>query len=540
MRRPMQQLTLIYSLVRHISHFNFILPSSRKERSCFWHSWLIRVSAPDQRSYFYISIYFTADTMTVTRVLVILCSLHVQCTVGQSVSVTVATDKEIATIDDHFVGVTFDSQMLPISINWMGLDFGSPKVQTLAKALSPCYLRIGGTPGDFMTFDPTGHGGTSPDSTYTGAEWDKLNNFLETVGWDLVFGLNVLKRKDGQWDPDNAKELMTYSNARNYKIPAFELGNEPEYFPEPFTNTISGAQLGRDFVHLREIIKSTPGFESTLVIGPDVTGISGRKSILFQNFFEGEGSKAVDRITFHQYYAFEGDATVNTCLDPKVMDSLISDIHRVRNVTTPSNPDTPLWLWETSSFYGGGTPALSDRYVAGFLWLDKLGVASRMGLKGVLRQSYYGHNYSLIEMNTFEPYSDYWLTLLYKRLVGNKVLSVQTNSTNSFRVYAHCAKQNSVYNYKPGSVVIYIVNVNIYTTVVTFPQFQKNMDLFWLRPEFIELTSRNVTLNGKRLDYVNNTIPDMPPQKAYGGLLMLPARTFGFAVFPDADVDICK
>ncbi|XP_071116312.1 hyaluronoglucuronidase-like [Haliotis cracherodii] len=163
-----------------------------------------------------------------------------------------------------------------------------------------------------------------------------------------------------------------------------------------------------------------------------------------------------------------------------------------------------------------------------------------MGLKGVLRQSYYGKNYSLIEMNSFEPYPDYWLTLLYKRLVGNKVLSVQTNSTNSFRVYAHCANQNSVYNYKPGSVVVYIINVNIYTTVVTFPQFQKNMDLFWLRPEFIELTSRNVTLNGKRLDYVNNTIPHMPPQKAYGGLLMLPARTFGFAVFPDADVDICK
>ncbi|XP_071116310.1 heparanase-like [Haliotis cracherodii] len=478
--------------------------------------------------------------MTVTRVLVILCSLHVQCIVGQSVSVTVATDKEIATIDDHFVGVTIDSAEIPIAFNWGGLDLRSPKVRTLAKALSPSYLRIGGTAGDFNTFDPTGHGGTSANSTFTGAIWDNLNDFVRAVGWDLVFGLNVLKRKDGQWDPENAKELMSYSYARNYKMPAFELGNEPEYFPEPFTNTISGAQLGRDFVHLREILKSTPGFESTLVIGPDVTGISGPRSILFENFFKGEGSKAVDRITFHQYYAYEVGVTVDTCLNPKVLDSLISDIHRVRNVTAPSNPDTPVWLGETSSFYGGGAPDISDRYVAGFLWLDKLGVASRMGLKGVLRQSYYGQNYSLIEPHTFEPYPDYWLTLLYKRLVGNKVLSVQTNSSNSFRVYAHCARQNSVYNYKPGSVVVYIVNVNIYTTVVTFPQFQKNMDLFWLRPEFIELTSRNVTLNGKRLDYVNNTIPDMPPQKAYGGLLMLPARTFGFAVFPDADVDICK
>ncbi|XP_046565265.1 heparanase-like [Haliotis rubra] len=399
--------------------------------------------------------------MAVKRMLFILCSLHVECTVSQSVSVTVATDKAIATIDDHFVGVTFESTMLPISANWYGLDFGSPKVQTLAKALSPCYLRIGGTPGDFMTFDPTGHGGTSPNATYT--------------GWDLVFGLNVLKRKDGQRDPTNAQELMKYSHDRNYKIPEFELGNEPSSFPKPFTDTISGAQLGRD------------------------------------------------------------------CLpEYLVMDGLITDINIARNVTNLSNPDTPLWLGETSSFYGGGTPGVSDRYVAGFLWLDKLGIAARMGLKGVLRQSYFGKNYSLIEMNTFEPYPDYWLTLLYKRLVGFKVLSVQTNSTNSFRVYAHCAKQENLYRYKPGSVVAYIVNVNNFTTAVTFPQFKTNMDVFWLQPAFPDLTSRNVTLNGKRLDYVNDTIPEMPPERAYGGSLQLPATTFGFVVFPDAGVGICK
>ncbi|XP_067658912.1 heparanase-like [Haliotis asinina] len=478
--------------------------------------------------------------MNVRRVLVILCSLYVHCIQSQSVSVNVDTDKEIGQIDDHFVGVTFDSTMLPISANWYGLDFRSPKVQTLAKALSPCYLRIGGTPGDFMTFDPTGHGGGSANSTYTGAMWDNLNGFVKTVGWDLVFALNVLKRKHGQWDPTNAMELMNYTNSRNYTIPAFELGNEPAYFPEPFTDTVSGAQLGRDFVHLRAILKSTPGFQSTLVIGPDVTAISGPKSVLFKTFFESDGRKALDKITFHHYYGFEGNAKVETFIDPKVMDSLITFIDIVRNVTTPADPDTPLLLGETSSFSGGGAPGLSDRYVAGFLWLDKLGIAARIGLKGVLRQSYYGKNYSLIEMHTFEPYPDYWLTLLYKRLVGYKVLSVETNSTNSFRVYAHCAKQENLYNYKPGSVVFYIVNVNNYTTVVTFPQFKPNMDVFWLQPEFPDLTSRNVTLNGKRLDYINNTIPDMPPERAYGGTLNIPAYTFGFVVFPDAGVDICK
>ncbi|XP_067658911.1 heparanase-like [Haliotis asinina] len=478
--------------------------------------------------------------MNVRRVLVILCSLYVPCARSQSVSVNVATDREIGLIDDHFVGITFDSSMLPISANWFGFDFSSHKVQTLAKGMSPCYLRIGGTPGDFMTFDPTGSGGGSANSTYTGAMWDDLNYFLKTVGWDLVFGLNVLKRKDGQWDPTNAMELINYTNTRNYTIPGFELGNEPACFPQPFNNSVSGAQLGRDFVHLRDILKSTPGFNSTMVIGPDVTAVFGHKLTFLKNFFEGEGRKPLDRITFHQYYGFEGIASLGTFIDPEVMDRLIISINTVRNITTPADPNTPLWLGETSSFSGGGAPGLSDRYVAGFLWLDKLGIAARMGLKGVLRQSFYGGNYSLVEMNTFDPYPDYWLTLLYKRLIGYKVLSVQTNSTNSFRVYAHCARQESLYNYKPGTVVIYIVNVNNYTTAVTFPQFRTNMDVFWFSPEFQDLTSRNVTLNGKRLDYINYTIPEMPPERAYGGSLQIPATTFGFVVFPDAGVDVCS
>ena len=38
--------------------------------------------------------------------------------------------------------------------------------------------------------------------------------------------LNALKRNsDGSWNPDNARELLQFSAARNYAIAGFELGN---------------------------------------------------------------------------------------------------------------------------------------------------------------------------------------------------------------------------------------------------------------------------------------------------------------------------
>ena len=54
-------------------------------------------------------------------------------------------------------------------------------------------------------------------------QWDAVNMFVETVGWDFIFGLNVL-RKNGSWDSANAEELLTYTTSKGYKV-NWELGN---------------------------------------------------------------------------------------------------------------------------------------------------------------------------------------------------------------------------------------------------------------------------------------------------------------------------
>ncbi|XP_067658523.1 heparanase-like [Haliotis asinina] len=456
-----------------------------------------------------------------------------------NVSVTVSTTHAVSFIDDLFVGVTLGSGLLPTSQHWKGLDFNSPKVQALAKGLSPCYLRIGGTGGDNMAFVPTGHHRVAGNQVFTGATWDAINKFVQDVNWKFIFGLNVLKRKEGHWDPTNAKELLQYNSAKGYKLAGLELGNEADIFHGAYNVTLSPRQLGIDVLNFKKLLRSTPGYETTLVIGPDVN--VGRSSAYVAEYFRAGGDRAVDKISYHQYYTSGRTAHLSDFTDPKLMDTLVSYIQTGLDVARRTNPLTPIWLGETSSCSHGGAPGMSDRYVAGFLWLDKLGIAARMGLKGVLRQEFYSGSYSLIDTGTFDPLPDYWLTLLFKRLVGDAVFSVKASvDSSTIRAYAHCTKPSSSYGYAPGSVTMYFLLPTNNTTSIKFPQFHgQPVDVFWLTPVG-GLTSKKVRLNGKLLALVNSQLPRLPPKTVTSGSVTAPGKSFGFIVIPGANVAACK
>ncbi|XP_046560702.1 heparanase-like [Haliotis rubra] len=174
------------------------------------------------------------------------------------------------------------------------------------------------------------------------------------------------------------------------------------------------------------------------------------------------------------------------------------------------------------------------------LWLDKLGVCARYGIKGVLRQSLYGGNYGVLE-SSMDPNPDYWLTLLYKRLVGNKVFDV-TSPSKFVRVYAHCTKIKNMYHYNPGSVTVYAMNVNNDSAVLRFPHMlgQGHLDVFWLTPQHGSLRAKVVELNGKAITYTNNVIPPLQPKTVTSGSVTIPPRSFGFIVVPNADLAACK
>lgn len=199
------------------------------------------------------------------------------------------------------------------------------------------------------------------------------------------------------------------------------------------------------------------------------------------------------------------------------------------------------WLGETSSAYGGGASGLSDRYVAGFMWLDKLGLAARLKHEVVVRQTFFGGNYALLDKN-LDPNPDFWLSLLHKRLVGVKVLDVsgQTEEKRKVRVYSHCSSSQ----YPMGSVTLFALNVHLDEPVVLKLNGElkgKDVDVYLLTPENGDLLTKTVRLNGKVLNLVDDrTLPDLVPKSVPGDEpLDLPPLTFGFYVIPEASASAC-
>jgi len=179
------------------------------------------------------------------------------------------TDKAVNVISDKFLSVAIDIAHLRSNLATISL----PKLMSLAKALSPCYVRVGGTQADFMKFSPSteDHEDSQHDGQYDNfssnpnekplinmaiseGQRDKLNRFVAKVGWSIIFDLNSLLRKNGNWSPENAQLLLNYSTRRGYKIAGWKLGNEPDAYEHRFGYDITASQRAEDYLKIHGLL----------------------------------------------------------------------------------------------------------------------------------------------------------------------------------------------------------------------------------------------------------------------------------------------
>lgn len=60
---------------------------------------------------------------------------------------------------------------------------------------------------------------------FSGTDWTRLNELVNLAKWDLIFDFNEFLRQGDSWYPDNARELLKFSQEQGYRIPCFQLGN---------------------------------------------------------------------------------------------------------------------------------------------------------------------------------------------------------------------------------------------------------------------------------------------------------------------------
>ncbi|KAH3788144.1 heparanase-like isoform X2 [Dreissena polymorpha] len=513
-----------------------------------------------------------------------------------SVEISLDTTQLIFNTSDKFLSVAIDSGI--IRRNWEKFNPRSPLVKLLASALGPCYLRMGGTDADFLIFKEKDDSLSSAKPSYlksqynnirvqdaidiyknnstrvkrrsghldqngpnindfdvgydykkdltnftmTGQFFDEAYEFVSSVGWDFIFDLNLLQRQNDRWDPSNAMELMNYTLKHGYKMAGWELGNEPDNYEYLFGNyTLPPPQYVRDFVLFRSLVYSYPEFSNLLLIGPSVTQPINKGIIYYKSFLESGGGDVVTAASFHQYYIDGRTATIDQFYDPEVLNVLQSELATGVTLTRAAHCKAPIWLGETSSAWGGGAEGLSDRYVAGFMWLDKLGLAASLGVDVVIRQSFYGGHYALLDQLTLEPNPDYWLSLLYKTLVGRGVVRVTSpESTGKLRVYAHCT--NTVRSgYPAGSVTVYVLNMGSVSCDVSFADFPSNspVHVYMMTAADGDLTSQSVLLNGVPLEVAEGRLPDLLTPVKTTRAVSVPALTYAFIVLPDAGLQMC-
>ncbi|KAJ8260915.1 hypothetical protein COCON_G00166380 [Conger conger] len=513
-----------------------------------------------------------------------------------SVFVSMHVDRIHRRVSDHFLSVAIDASLVAEE-KYMYL-LSSPKLRTLAKALSPAFLRFGGTKQDFMIFAPENDLLKPRDFPNTSPfheedicarlelpplledrlkrEWakqevllqkeemegvikrvkfseyavDLLYTFANCSGLELIFGLNALLRTHGNvWDSRNAEKLLSYCESKQYNM-SWELGNEPNSYEKKAGFRVDGYQLGQDFVHLRTILQESKLYQMAKLYGPDIGQPRDHRRDLLEGFLKS-GAKAIDACTWHHYYVNGRDTSLEDFLDPEVLDTLATKTNEVLQTTEQVSPGMKVWLGETSSAYGGGALGLSDTFVAGFMWLDKLGLAAKLGLDVIIRQVLLGSGtYHLVDSN-LDPLPDYWLSVLYKRLVGPEVLNAEAFAPHGakkrrLRTYLHCTNKRAP-NARRGAVTLFALNLSGSPARLSLPPHLSNSSVVAFVLEAGEtgyqgLYSRSVQLNGEVLKLVDDrTLPSLqgaplPPRDH----LKLPSFSFTFYVLKDANAQACR
>jgi heparanase 1 len=478
-------------------------------------------------------------------------------------TLSVETAEIAATIDARYLSVAVDMAQVVGGRFWSAsgdpeiigqeevpeYDFTRSRLRALASHLGPSFLRIGGSDADRVIYDlsenPIDEAPEGFEFVLTANQVDDVFEFAQALGYDVMFTLNAgpgVRDETAAWTPEMARELLEYVVEKGYEVTLWELGNEWSLYQPILDLILNVPQIIADFEAA-----------STLVGEVDSDALFGGPSSaywptpgefiqpVYPGFMQMGGAETIDVITWH-YYPQQSQRCPFTT-DPYEPEGILNAVgldrglvwaEEIEQIRDAQAPELPIWLGESGHAQCGGQPNASDRFEGTFWWLDQLGALARRGHQIIVRQTLSGSNYGIIDDVTLDPRPDYWASLLWRQLMGQRVLDVtRTAVDESVRVYAHCAYQRS------GSVAVLAINLDPDAGVrLELNGLSGDKALYLLTAESIE--SAELMLNGVVLRDDDGALPELAPRMLGDAPVDIPARSMAFVVFPDADATACQ
>ena len=368
----------------------------------------------------------------------------------------------------------------------------------------------------------------------TANTFDLIYEFVKSANSQLVFDVKSLKKKNSEllWDPENARLLLDYVSRKKYNV-IWEVGNEPQLFEK----NSSIAFVGEDYVAFRQLLSVTGNGK---LVAPELTGpFNDRRIEKYLRRFLQVSKDAISVLSWHQYNDLKHQESEDSFTDFRILDKFIGQNRRIRKIANKESFKKPIWVTEIGSGFNEQNSLLnnSNTYGSGFSFLDNLGVAASFCMNVVMRKSFIlGKNPLVNFEKDLRPNPDYYLSVLFKSLVGSTVLRAQLHENDrKFRVYAHCAKKS--HKLTPGAIVVYILNLNDKEKKFSFLGYELlGIDQYLLTGD--SMNADFIRLNDQVLYMTENLLPEFHPVHVEQPV-SIPAKSFGFYVIETANFYAC-
>lgn len=486
---------------------------------------------------------------------------------AQPARAMLALDQTVARVDPKFLSFAVDTSQV-VGGHWWSdeasvelgkganrtapFDFDRPRLRLLAEALAPAYLRIGGTEADEVRYELGAEASDAEDLVLTRGQVDSIAEFASEAGLRLFMTVNAgpLDRRDGAWVGEQAERLMAYMGERSYPVDVWEFGNEANvfWFTHGLGHHLSAAQYSKDLRRFSKLVQGHFPAARVAAAGAFLQPVMGEPPPrMLPDLLPLLGSE-LDVLTWHYYpqqsrrcWSATRRARTGLLLAPEHLSEFDRLSGYVNGLRDRHAAGAEVWLGETGGAQCGGEPGISDRFESSLWWVDQLGRAARSGQPVVVRQTLAGAHYGMLDSRTLEPRPDYWASLLWKRLMGERVLAAQVERNERVRMYAHCTPRRA--EVPAGSVTLLLLNLHPTQPVSVELANVASQPAQLYAMTAPSLDSDSVALNGAPLQLARgDRLPELSGTDlqvdAEGDLTLAPA-SFAYLVLPEAAAEAC-